>query len=41
VAGFHGSGLSLGLISAKMVSEMMLEGKTDYECALFSPRRHL
>ncbi|MDP6957316.1 MAG: FAD-dependent oxidoreductase, partial [Planctomycetota bacterium] len=41
VAGFHGSGLSLGLISAKMVSEMMLEGKTDYECDLFSPRRHL
>lgn len=39
--GFHGSGLSLGLVSAKMVSEMMLEGKTDHPCNLFSPRRHL
>ncbi len=41
VAGFHGSGLSLGLVSARMVSEMMLEGKTGYPCELFSPRRHL
>lgn len=39
--GWHGSGLAFGLVSAKMVSEMMLDGRTGYPSEIFSVRRHL
>lgn len=39
-AGFQGLELSLGVVAAKMVSEMMLEGRTEYPASLLSPYRH-
>jgi glycine/D-amino acid oxidase-like deaminating enzyme len=40
-AGYHGHGLGYAVISAKAVTELMLDGKTAVACDLFSPGRHL
>lgn len=39
--GWQSSGLSLAVVCARMAAEMMLDGRSSPECALFSLRRHL
>lgn len=40
-AGYHGHGLAFSTIAAKAVTGMILDGKTEIPCGIFSPRRHL
>lgn len=40
-AGYHGHGLGFGMIAARAVGEMMLDGRTSLPVEIFSPRRHL